>query len=180
MRLTIAIALATLTPTVLSAQTQVQSEASITSATIEACYVKSSGTIYRINAPNTPSKCSTNGTPFSWNNQGPQGPAGPAGPQGPVGPQGPAGSGLAGYEVVVENFTNLPQGQDLGMGATCPAGKIVIGGGYEVTVDATHQIMASKPYNVGGEPLPSRWGISLKTVGGLGLMVFAICVTAPS
>ena len=86
MRLTTAIALATLAPAVLSAQTQVQSEASITSTTIEACYVKSSGTVYRINATNTPTKCSTNGTGFSWNSQGPQGPAGPAGPQGPIGP----------------------------------------------------------------------------------------------
>ena len=118
MRLTAAIALAVLTPAALSAQAQVQAAASITSAVIEACYVKSSGSIYRINAPNAPSKCATNGTPMSWNVQGPQGPAGPAGP-----------SGLTGYRTVTEAKSVLPQTEDF-LTASCADGEVVLAGGY--------------------------------------------------
>lgn len=175
--MTVAIALALLTSSVAQAQTQAASEASITSLVIEGCYVKSSGTVYRINVPNAPTKCSTNATGFSWNIQGPQG---PAGPQGPIGPQGPAGSGLTGFELVQEDFNNIPQGLDVGMGVDCPEGKVVISGGYKVIVDATHQVMASTPYIIGTETLPRRWGIGVKTVEGLALRVFALCVTAPN
>lgn len=178
MRLTtVVIALAALTPVLARAQTQAASEATITSLVIEGCYVKSSGTVYRINVPNAPTKCSTNATGFSWNIQGPQG---PAGPQGPIGPQGPAGSGLTGFELIDNDFLNIPQGVDVGMGVDCPEGKMVIGGGYKVIVDATHQIMGSNPYVIGAETLPRRWGIGVKTVEGLGLKVYALCVTAPS
>ena len=50
-------------------------------ATIEACYVPASGTIYRINAPGAPSAChSPAHVRFAWNQQGVPGPAGTIGP----------------------------------------------------------------------------------------------------
>lgn len=177
-RMLVAAAFAALVPAALSAQTQVQTQAGITSGVIDACYVKSSGTVYRIKVPNTPEKCSTNHTPFSWNIQGPQGPAGPQGPQGPEGPAGTGG--LGGFEIVAENYTDMPQGEALGMGVTCPEGKVVIGGGFEVTTYATHQVMASMPYTIGSEAFPRRWGVTVKAVAGLGIRLYAICVTAPS
>src|SRR5688500_12736162 len=68
------------------------------SATLYACYVPNSGTVYRIKADGLRQSCtSPQHVEFSWNEggtAGPQGPAGPAGPQGPqgtTGPQGPAG-----------------------------------------------------------------------------------------
>src|SRR3954452_11988420 len=63
------------------------------STTIYACYVPSSGTVYRIKAPGLKDDCnSPQHVQFSWNEAGTQGPAGPAGPTGPAGPQGPAGA----------------------------------------------------------------------------------------
>jgi hypothetical protein len=76
---------------------------------IYACYIPTSGTVYRIKTSDTREQCaSASHVMFSFNQTGPQGPAGPQGPQGvagatgatgqqgpvgPAGPQGPAGSG---------------------------------------------------------------------------------------
>ena len=55
---------------------------------------------------------------------GPQGPAGADGPQGVPGPQGPAGDdGVSGWQIVLG-----PSGAT--SSATCPSGKVVVGGGY--------------------------------------------------
>ena len=77
--------------------------------TYRACVVPSSGTIYRIGEPGTPSACTKSShVEITWNQVGPQGPAGtpgaqgPAGAQGPIGEKGPAGdqgpAGAAGQE----------------------------------------------------------------------------------
>lgn len=64
---------------------------------LHACYVPSTGTVYRIKAPGLPDDCSgpKNGAnrhiPFSWNAQGPAGEQGPQGPQGPQGEKGEKG-----------------------------------------------------------------------------------------
>ena len=66
-------------------------------ATIEACYVPASGTVYRVNtvaspAPGAPAKClSVTHVSFIWNQQGPAGAAGLPGPPGPQGDPGSAG-----------------------------------------------------------------------------------------
>src|SRR5436190_1466719 len=84
-------------------------------ATIDACFVPASGTLYRIDTPASPAAgapktcLSPIHTKFTWNMQGPAGlagapgaaggvgPAGPSGASGAVGPTGPAGpSGVAG------------------------------------------------------------------------------------
>jgi hypothetical protein len=60
---------------------------------INACYVKSGGTLRVIDATTT--KCSTKEQSLAWNVQGPQGPKGDQGApgvQGPAGPQGPQGA----------------------------------------------------------------------------------------
>lgn len=59
---------------------------------IHACYVPTSGTVYRIRTPDTRPTCASSAhIEFFFNQTGPQGPAGPAGPQGETGPAGPAG-----------------------------------------------------------------------------------------
>ena len=78
-----------------------------TAATIDACFVPASGTLYRIDtpsspAPGAPKNClSPLHTRQTWSQQGPAGVAGPVGPQGavgsagelgPVGPAGPSGA----------------------------------------------------------------------------------------
>lgn len=60
---------------------------------LTACYVPSTGTVYRIREANLPQSCLAAGhVEFSWNAQGTPGPAGPQGPTGAPGPQGPPGA----------------------------------------------------------------------------------------
>ena len=83
-------------------------------ATIDACYVPASGTVYRIDTPASPAagapkQClSSAHVAFAWNRlgpAGPQGPAGPAGPTGPTGPTGPRGqTGPAGPGITAASF----------------------------------------------------------------------------
>ena len=74
-------------------------------ATIDACFVPASGTLYRIDtqtspAPGAPKTClSPLHTKLTWNQQGPAGPAGPTGLQGAVGSSGAPGPvGAAGAD----------------------------------------------------------------------------------
>jgi hypothetical protein len=95
------------------------------STTIYACYVPSSGTVYRIKAPGLKDACnSPQHVEFSWNESGAQGPAGPAGPTGatgPAGPQGPAGpTGATG--ATGPQGPAGPKGETGATGATGPQG----------------------------------------------------------
>jgi hypothetical protein len=63
---------------------------------------------------------------------GPQGPTGPTGPQGPAGPTGATGpaGGLAGYEIVTgAPVAIVPADIIKVVSASCPAGKVAVGGG---------------------------------------------------
>lgn len=70
---------------------------------------------------------------------GPEGPAGPIGEPGPKGEQGPAGpagtdgtdgkDGVSGYQIVSRAWT-LGAGIAMTAYAACPAGKVVVGGGF--------------------------------------------------
>jgi deoxycytidylate deaminase len=51
------------------------------------------------------------------------------GVQGPAGATGP--SGVSGYEIVSTGFQDIPAGGQSDITASCPAGKRVIGGGFE-------------------------------------------------
>ena len=66
---------------------------------------------------------------------GPAGPVGPQGPAGPAGPQGPAGQagadgGVTGWERVVAAGSFVGASQSFHLEATCPVGKVVVGGGF--------------------------------------------------
>jgi hypothetical protein len=65
---------------------------------------------------------------------GPTGPAGPAGPTGPKGDKGdpgaPGANGVSGYEVGSTSI-DLPTAATAGGTFFCPAGKVVVGGGWD-------------------------------------------------
>jgi len=83
-------ALAALAP---SARAQAPSVTALDPNVIYACYIPSSGTMYRIKTSDTREQCAAANHVMFWFNQtGPQGPAGPAGPQGLAGPTGPTGA----------------------------------------------------------------------------------------
>jgi hypothetical protein len=62
----------------------------------------------------------------------PAGPAGPAGPQGPAGPAGPQGApGVAALEIVMASTASDSTGSKIAE-ATCPGGKVLVGGGARI------------------------------------------------
>lgn len=69
----------------------------------------------------------------------------PAGPAGPAGPQGPAGTpGVTQREVVTVN-TASDSSSPKQLTATCPAGKVVIGGGAEIDGAVGPALASSRP-----------------------------------
>jgi hypothetical protein len=105
--------------------------------------------------------------------QGPPGPEGPAGPPGPAGPQGPAG--LADVQIV-EVFGSAPANSGGSAVATCPAGKIVIGGGAS-SRNGTLEVYGSWPTST------TTWlGVMSRDTGldasaPAAFAVYAICAT---
>jgi hypothetical protein len=102
---------------------------------------------------------------------GPAGPAGPAGPTGPAGPAGPTGApGLSGVQVVTANDSVNPSSFG-GVEATCPAGKVPIGGGVN-TANSNFNITTSRP-ETGG------WGGRAfnSACVALNMTTYAVCAT---
>ena len=66
------------------------------------------------------------------------GPRGAAGPRGEAGPGGPAG--LAGYERRVEQVNVPPNQVARNYEISCPAGKAVLGGGYDLTTQGLENL----------------------------------------
>ena len=102
---------------------------------------------------------------------GATGPAGPAGPTGPAGPAGPTGApGLSGVQVVTADATVNPSTFG-GVPATCPAGKVPIGGGVN-TANLNFNITTSRPEGNG-------WGGRAYNSGGaaLSMTTYAVCAT---
>ncbi|HEX6630348.1 MAG TPA: hypothetical protein VF048_04620 [Gemmatimonadaceae bacterium] len=147
------------------------------------CYVPNSGTVYRIKGAGLPDECrSPQHVQFTWSLQGPVGPQGPAGPQGAEGAQGPAG-GLSGHQVVTSRI-NSPPGVWIGHAVDCPAGKLVIGGGYVVegaTSGVQWSIASSRPATDPFNPTRwSRWAVEAHHDQATQqfLVVYAVCSTA--
>lgn len=113
-----------------------------------ACRVKSSGAVRMINHPKV-STCPKGEKLISWNAKGPAGPQGAQGPKGDQGPQGPQGpAGVPGITKVTltrttaSAFTTVPMNQAGVSIATCPAGSIVTGGGFEASAGLTMRLSA--------------------------------------
>lgn len=103
---------------------------------------------------------------------GPQGPAGPAGPSGPQGPAGqPGAAGVSGYEVVSESRTvHAPFGAvSLNTSATCPQGKVVVGGGGLVQLYNNQGFLRlgsiSSLQVAAGNQKPRTWYVSVEEPG---------------
>jgi hypothetical protein len=168
--------------------------------TLHACYVPVSGVVYRIKAPGLPQECFTSRhVQFTWVDQGAPGPAGPAGPPGadgaagppgPAGPDGAAGppgpdgavgppgppSGVSGRaEVQAPEVQIAPTALGLST-ATCPPGKVVVGGGWDssrIRSESIH-VIESKPLSA------TSWFVFARNDNPyipLGLSAWAICVT---
>lgn len=113
--------------------------------------------------------------------RGPAGPTGPAGPPGPQGPAGPAGpSGTSGYQVLTLT-TPSNSSTPKALTATCPPGKLVVGGGARVFgAFAQTAVWLSGP---DGSPVaPTQWRAAAHEVGpgqpgNWGLRIDVFCMT---
>ena len=109
-------------------------------------------------------------------NPGPQGEKGDPGPQGPQGPQGPAGvEGAVTTPGVGVSEVNASAGKTGTAKAACPAGKVLISGGYEITGDVTSAtVSASHPSTTE----PHTWVAAYVTTranANVTLTAFVIC-----
>jgi len=96
---------------------------------------------------------------------GPTGDDGPTGPTGDTGPTGPAGASLAGYEQV----TGI--GSSTESTAECAEGKVVLGGGFEMTGHS-----ASDVVHVNRATADDTWSVHV-TGGSAQVTAYAICAT---
>lgn len=156
------------------------------SQTLYACYVPSSGTVYRVKTPNAPTACvDASHVEFSWNGEGPPGAAGPAGPTGQTGAQGPAGpAGSIGMTTIVEQALIAASGGGTDVDyvkstltVVCPSGAKVLSGGYSVTSASLDEginfrIGASRPTSAG-------WSIDVhnRATAQQPVIVYALCGT---
>ena len=100
----------------------------------------------------------------------------PAGEQGPKGDKGDTGAqgapGLSGYQIVTGPHVTIPAGSWALATATCPAGKMAIGGGFSTL---TGELMASGPI-----PNGTQWIAQVRNpgVGGpIQAVAIATCAT---
>lgn len=183
----------------MSAATSVRAQAPADTV-IKACYVRGSGTIYRVNVPSAPTDCiRPQDTRFNWNQQGPAGPSGAAGPIGPAGaagtsgapgptgatgPTGAAGApGISGYEIV-QVLIVMPPGSPTAPGegvgaASCPGTKRALGGGFRMESGGTADVTAVVA--LWNTPLDGGAGWYFlgenKNPSGVRVFVYAICAT---
>jgi hypothetical protein len=145
---------------------------------IHGCYSKSGGALRVIDA--SVRNCKLGETALDWNvlgAQGPQGPQGPEGLQGPVGPQGPAGVSGRVFARIIDT---VPSGDGFEhFVAPCPAGKVVLGGGYAIQEEGVNELTFSGPGDALINPVQG-WAVSIGRDEDvpITIQVYAICANA--
>ena len=102
--------------------------------------------------------CRAKETAIVWSQTGP---AGPAGPQGPVGPPGRSVTYVNGYS---EHVVVQP-GSFRFVNAVCPAGTLVVGGGYATQRIAPAKLAATNSYPVGMPDGRGAWYVVMQNLG---------------
>jgi hypothetical protein len=120
-------------------------------------------------------QCRANETGIDWSQVGPPGPGGADGAPGPAG-----SNGVSGYEVVTATSPIVLQGRIGSATATCPTGKVPVGGG-----NLTPYVVVPPPTNVtlydttlSSYPNGSGWTVTIFSGYGGAFTVYAVCVSA--
>ena len=131
--------------------------------TIEACYSKGSGTLYRVGQPNTPADCSSKHVKETWNVQGPKGDQGPA---------GFVGISQTQAFIYVQGNTQLQT-----FGFSCPTGQVMIGMGFNSDANPGVRVRALYP-SVNGTSAPNQWKISVENTSSTlaEVLLYRLCL----
>ena len=148
----------------------------VTMATVPQCKLSGGGQLVQINAAGVPGPTGPQGAtgvqgPIgatgvpgptgptgSTGLTGPQGATGPTGSTGagPAGPTGPTGVGLSSIHQVIGTRVDLPPNGEDYSSASCPAGELLIGGGFMYwAYETLHPVVPIMSRNIDGE-----WGVT--------------------
>ncbi len=121
-------------------------------STITACYVPKTGSVYRIEATGAPEQCKSGHVEFSWTTGGP----------------------TWGNHTIVQTLINIPAGQSMDAVVSCPAGRVLVNGGYLVSSGYLVTVRRSSPY---GQWPNIQWVVTARNDGAeLGLVyAYAQC-----
>ena len=116
--------------------------------TITACYVPKTGSVYRIEATGAPEACKSGHVEFSWTTGGP----------------------TWGNHTIVQTSINLPAGQSKDAVVACPAGRVLVNGGYLISAGYLVTVRRSSPY---GQWPDIQWVVTARNDGAEPGLVFA-------
>ena len=140
--------------------------------TIHGCYKKATGDLSVID-PGAGATCKPSEASLDWGQKGVDGSAGPQGVQGHAGPQGAQGpDGVADYQIVTAQATTAINGSPPAtafFSASCPAGTITTGGGYQIPASAN-----VTPVNSSSDG--SSWLVDVTGDAGVTVTAYAVCV----
>ena len=140
--------------------------------TIHGCYKKVGGDLSVID-PGTGATCKPSEASLDWSQTGADGSTGPQGAQGQSGPQGAQGpDGVADYQIVTAQATTAIVGAPPAsafFSASCPAGTITTGGGYQIPASAN-----VTPVNSSSDG--TSWLVDVTGDAGVTVTAFAVCV----
>jgi hypothetical protein len=151
---------------------------------IHACYAASTGSLRVVDTAKG-ARCAAGEKKLRWNVKGRlglQGPQGAQGSQGATGSQGAQGPpGLSAYEQVHRQIL-VNAGADANVSASCPAGKKVIGGGFDIETPTDVKVYSSEPTDGAGNFSDTIWVAFVHNAGSVTrqVTVTAICATVAS
>ena len=116
--------------------------------TITACYVPNTGSVYRIEAPGAPEACKSGHVEFSWT----------------------TGAPTWGDHVIVSTTFTLSAAQEKSITVSCPAGRVLVTGGYHISAGHLVTIRRSSP---AGQWPGMTWIVRARNDGGEPGLVYA-------
>jgi hypothetical protein len=117
-------------------------------STITACYVPNTGSVYRIQATGAPAACKSGHVEFSWT----------------------TGAPTWGDHVIVSTTFTLSAAQEKDVTVSCPAGRVLVTGGYHISAGTLVTIRRSSP---AGQWPGMYWVVRGRNNGGEPGLVYA-------
>jgi len=88
-----------------------------------------------------------------------------------------AGCGVQGYQTVVSRVV-VPGGATQNVHASCPAGKKVLGGGYNIETPDEVKVFSSDPTDGHGNVIDNGWDVMVHNIDSQGRQTTAIAICA--